>query len=312
MGINEGQNYSDNCRIMARIEKSRTNIGKHALKWSACMMVRNEEAMVEDAVSCIRNQTVPPTRIHVLNDGSTDSTGRILEGMDDVILTSNPPHPPEHSDMRHVAKRHGLMYETAKDTDYILCMDADVYIPPDYMERITERMELDNVAVACGTDPATPMTWPVEPGLVIDARWFKTHPDLPRYAITHLAVESALDGHLSIVYTNIQLRYERPFGTDYGPDVWKFRGRHQRMCGLSLWWALALSLRKRKWPFLWGYVTYKGDKLPKRHGQYVNGHFAARVKRKIGLKQQLLLDTTIGLFILPEKHVRCPTFLHGI
>ena len=56
------------------------------LKWSACMMVRNEEEMVADTASCIRNQTVPPTHIHVLNDGSTDSTGQILDGMDDVIV----------------------------------------------------------------------------------------------------------------------------------------------------------------------------------------------------------------------------------
>ena len=268
------------------------------------MMVRNEEAMVEDAVSCIRNQTVPPTRIHVLNDGSTDSTGRILEGMDDVILTSNPPHPPEHSDMRYVAKRHVLLYETAKDTDYILCMDADVYIPPDYMERIEERMRLDNVAVACGTDPAIPKTSPIEPGMVIDVKWLSTHTTLPTYALSFLTAESIIDGHPSVVYTTIPLRYKRPFGTSYGPDVWKLRGGHQRMYGLSFWWVLWAFRYNRSWSFLLGYISYKGEKLPKQYSQYLNGLFIARAKRKFGLKQQTLLKTEVGLFILPQDYAK--------
>ena len=87
---------------------------------------------------------------------------------------------------------------------------------------------------------------------------------------------------------------------------------HQRMYGLSFWWALAVYLRHRKWSFFWGYVSYKGDKLPKQHGQYMNRQFIASVKRKLGLKQQLLLDTKIRIFILPENHTRCPTFLYGV
>ena len=39
----------------------------HVLKWSACMMVRNEEEVVVDTVSCIRSQTVPPTRDVICN-----------------------------------------------------------------------------------------------------------------------------------------------------------------------------------------------------------------------------------------------------
>ena len=44
----------------------------------------------------------------------------------------------------------------------------------------------------------------------------------------------------------------------------------------------------------------------------MNRQFIANVKRKLGLKQQLLLDTKIGIFILPENHTRCPTFLYGV
>ena len=276
----------------------------HVLKWSACMMVRNEEDMVADTISCIRNQTVPPTRIHVLNDGSTDSTGQILDGMDDVIVTYIPPHSPQHSDLPYIARRHELIRKAAKGMDYVLHMDADTEIPLDYMGKITERMRLDNVAVTCGTDPVMPRTSPIEPGMVIDVKWLNTHPTLPTYALTFLVAESAIDGYPSAVYTTIPLRYKRSFGTSYRPNVWKLRGGHQRMRGLSFWWALWAFRYNRSWPFLWGYVSYKGDKLSKRHGQYANGLFMARAKRKLGLKQQTLLETEVGLFILPKDYVK--------
>ena len=268
------------------------------------MMVRNEEDMVADTVSCIRNQTVPPTSIHVLNDGSTDSTGQILDGMDDVIVTYVPPHSPQHSDLPFIARRHELIREAAKGMDYVLHMDADTEIPLDYMWKITERMRLDNVAVTCGTDPVMPITSPIEPGMVIDVKWLNTHPTLPTYSLTFLVAESAIDGYPSVVYITIPLRYKRLFGISYRPNVWKLRGGNKRMSGLSFWWALWTFRYNHRWSFLWGYVSYKGDKLPKRHGQYVNGLFMARAKRKLGLKQQTLLETEVGLFILPKDYAK--------
>ena len=294
-------------------EEVKTGIGKHALKWSAFMMVRNEEDMVADAISCIQNQTVPPTHIHVLNDGSTDSTGHILEGMKDVIVTYVSPHPPQHSDLPYITRRHKLMRKAAKGMDYVLHMDADTEIPLDYMKQITKRMRLDNVAVACGIDPTIPKAHPIEPGMVIDVKWLSTHPTLPMYELSFLVVESVIDGHPSVTYTTIPLRYKRSFGTNYGSNAWKLRGGLRRMQGLSFWWMLEFFLRNRKWIFLWGYISYKGDKLPKQYSQYVNRRRMVRIKKKIGMKHQLLsLDTEVGRFMLPEKHIMSPTFLHDV
>ena len=287
-----------------RIRENRTSIDRHILKWSACMMARNEEDMVADTLSCIRNQTIPPTRIHVLDDGSTDSTGRILDGIDYVIVTCNPPHPPEQSDVRHYAKRYKIMREAANGMDYILCMDADVYIPPDYMERITESVRLDNAVVACGQDLAIPVTNPHAPGMVIDVKWFNTHPTLPTYPLNVLAAESVLDGHPCAVYATIQMRHKRPIGANYAPDVWKKRGENRRRCGVQFWWALLSFSRNHSWPFLYAYISYKGDRLPKRYGQYTNRLFMARIKRKFGLKQHTLLKTNLGFFILPKDYTK--------
>ena len=273
-------------------------------KWSAFMMVRNEEGMVMDAVSCLRNQTVPPVRIHILNDGSIDSTGRILENMNDVTVTCAPPHPPQHSDLPHILRRHKLMREAAKGMGYVLCMDADTEIQSDYMEQIIGRMRLDNVVVACGADHSIPKSFPIEPGMVIDVEWLNTHPTLPTYPLSFLVAESIIDMHPSVVYTTIPLRYKRPFGTNYASNVWKLRGGLRRMRGLAPWWLLVSFRHNLKWSFLWGYVSYSGNKLPKQHGQYINGIFMARLKKRLGLSQQTLLKTNVGLFILPKDYAK--------
>ena len=276
-------------------------IDRPRLKWCAFMMVHNEEEMVADAVSCIRNQTIPPTRIHVLNDGSTDSTCEILNSMNDVIVTNVPAHPPQHSDPRFTARKYQLMHEAARDTDYILGMDADVDIPSDYVARIIRRMKLDNVVVACGTDPATPKISPIVPGMMIDAKWFSTRPISPA-VLPFLNVESIINGHPFVVYTTILLHYKRPFGRNYGSDVWAFRGKNHRMRGSSFWWILSTFLYTFRWSFLWGYISYSGVRLSKQHSQYINNVHMASLKRKLGLKQQILLDTEIGLFVLPKDY----------
>lgn len=268
------------------------------------MMARNEEDMIVNTISCVRNQTVPPTRIHVCNDGSTDATGRILDGMEDVIVIHNPSHPPEHAEVSFLTKRHDLMRKAAKDMDYILSIDGDTEVPVDYMERITERMRLDNVVVTCGIEPTIPRTSPIESGMVIDVNWLNTHHELPAYPLSFLAAESAIDGYPYIVYTNIPLRYKRPMGTDYGPDVWKLRGGYVRMRGISIWQALWEFRYNHNLSFLRGYISYKGAMLQKPHRQHANRLFVARIRQKIGLKQQMLLKTDAGLFILPKDYAK--------
>lgn len=148
------------------------------------MTVRNEEETVADVVSYIRDQIIPPIRIHVLNDGSTDPMSGIPDGMANVILTHNPPHPPDHSSIRYTTERHKLIRKAAEGVDYILHINANVYIPPDYMEQITERRGQDSVTVACSLDPEIPKYHVVEPGMVIDVKWLNTHATLLPYPLS--------------------------------------------------------------------------------------------------------------------------------
>ncbi len=275
------------------------DITKHTLKWSAFMMVRNEEEMVADAVSCIRNQTVSPTRIHVLNDGSTDSTDKILNNMDDVIVTHLPPHPPQLASKEIMAKRDDLMRDAAIGMDYVVCIDADLDIPPDYMERITERMGTDNVMVACGEDPAEPLIMPPEPGLVVNVKWFHSHDVPPKFPASILAIQSILGGHPAAIYKDIRRHCKRPTGTHYDKAVWRRKGATMRKHGIPFLLILYKCMWMRSTDLLCGYISYDGQRLPKQFPKWFRHYYVERAKIKLGLNSQMWHNTETELFIRP-------------
>ena len=110
------------------------------MRWNAFMTARNEEDMIVETISCIRNQTTKPDSIHILDDGSTDSTGALLDSMEDVMVTHLLPHPPQLASRDIMENRDRLMRIASTNADYVLCIDADLHIPPNYMELITSKM----------------------------------------------------------------------------------------------------------------------------------------------------------------------------
>ena len=62
------------------------------------------------------------------------------------------------------------LLQFSKDMDYMLSIDVDTKIPSNHMEWITKRMRLDNVTVACDSDPTMPETSPSESGMVTDMK----------------------------------------------------------------------------------------------------------------------------------------------
>lgn len=121
----------------------------------------------------------------MLDNGSTDSTWKILGDMAGVTVTRNPPHLPDHTSLRYETERHKLMCKAAEGADYILHMNADAHLPPDHMECITKRMDLDSIAVACSFDPESPKHHMAEPGMVIDVKWLNTHATLIPYPLRY-------------------------------------------------------------------------------------------------------------------------------
>ena len=274
------------------------------MRWSSFMMAHNEEEMISDAISYIRNQTIQPTRIHVIDDGSTDSTGNILDGIKDSVVTHVPPHPSQLSERPFHERQHKLMREAIKGMDYVLCMDADTKISSDYMERITEQMKLDGVVVASGTDADYPRILPTEPGMVIDVRWIQSYDKLSGFSLGVLGAESVADGYPSVVYTTIPLCYRRAFGEKYSKSVRIHRGAEWRMAGLLFPFLMYKAMRMHSFHLLWGYISYKDEKLPKPFRKWVNRYQIERLKWKLGFNSRMFQRTDVGLFVLPKNYAK--------
>jgi len=108
----------------------------------AIIAARNEEEHLSDTIQSIKDQTYPINHIIVINDGSTDETPKIAEkhGCETVNL-------PYHleSYIGYPCKlswvwNQGLREAREKNPDKLLMMGADTVLPPDYVQRIINRM----------------------------------------------------------------------------------------------------------------------------------------------------------------------------
>ena len=273
---------------------------QHTMKWNAFMMAHNEETEIEQTIQHIRNQSIPPNKILVLDDGSTDSTGAILDSMSDVEVKHVAPHPSHIGSVAMRERQSNLMIQASKDTDYVVSVDADTTLLPEYMERITHRMRQDNVMVACGTDSSEPRIISAESGMVADANWFRTAtPPFPSAVIVAYAV---LDGYQSAVYRDIKLVYRRKTGTNYSKAQYMDRGAIKRRYGYPMLVVLYDTLTTRSFSVLQGYITSREEPESESVRKWFRRFCYARMREKIGLRTDMFKRTSTGVYILPAPN----------
>ena len=114
---------------------------------SAIIPCFNAETTIERAILSLLSQTTPVSEIIVVNDGSTDTSGRVLEGLKlnhqqlKVIHQENK----GVSYARNIAIQEALGY-------YILTLDADDYFDPSFVEKALIKFSEDASygAIMCG------------------------------------------------------------------------------------------------------------------------------------------------------------------
>ena len=268
-------------------------------KWNLFMMAYNEEEEIEATIQSVKNQTIPPNRIFVLDDGSTDSTGVILDKLLDINVTHLPAHRLDMGSDDFWKKRNSLMIKAAADSTYMVSLDADTVLLPDYVERIVDRMEHDSVMVAGGTTPNETHIIPGESGLVINAGWFLKTSPTPMLPAANIVMQSLVDGYRSIVYRDIKFSSRRKTGVRYNSDLYKYRGIVTRKQGLPFQYAVYRALQLRSLDLLKGYVMYDGEVEPEHIQQWFRLFDNERLKVKIGLKSKIFEETDIGTYIIP-------------
>jgi len=118
--------------------------------------VKDEERFVERTLRSVTNQTLLPSRWIIVNDGSTDATPRLLQryaGQYPWIQVVERPHQGPRAPGSAVmhAFYEGLSSAGDIEHDYVVKLDCDLDLPPDYFESLITRFEHDDsLGIASG------------------------------------------------------------------------------------------------------------------------------------------------------------------
>ena len=124
-------------------------------KYVVISPVRDEGDYIANTIRSVVGQTIPPANWVIVDDGSRDATGAII---DDVARRYPWVKSIHRADRGRRVPGTGVMesfydgYQalTVTDWDCIVKLDGDVGLPPDYFERCFQRMRADPRLGICG------------------------------------------------------------------------------------------------------------------------------------------------------------------
>lgn len=116
---------------------------------------RNEEAFIEKTILSVVGQTVLPERWVVIDDGSTDRTGEIIDRYAKQYRWIEPVHNPRRVERNFAAKAQAVngALERVRDLQFEIVgnLDADVSFEPDYMAFLLQKFAIDPKLGVAGT-----------------------------------------------------------------------------------------------------------------------------------------------------------------
>jgi glycosyltransferase involved in cell wall biosynthesis len=148
------------------------------------MAVRNEESTIAATIEALARQTLPPAVVAVVDDGSTDSTKKVLESLGGlpflVRVASLPYHRENHVGRPELARSLNsglkLLGEFAPPIDYVMKLDGDHLLPTGYVETMVSKMASNpRLAVASGwilNEPHTSYA-PRGSGMLVSAEFWR-------------------------------------------------------------------------------------------------------------------------------------------
>jgi glycosyltransferase involved in cell wall biosynthesis len=148
------------------------------------MAVRNEESTIGATIAALARQTLPPAVVAVVDDGSTDSTRKVLESLTGLpfplIIASLPFHKENHVGRPELARSLNsgltLLREFTPPIDYVMKLDGDHLLPSDYVEMMVSKMKSNpRLGVASGWIQNEPHTSyaPRGSGMLISADFWR-------------------------------------------------------------------------------------------------------------------------------------------
>jgi glycosyltransferase involved in cell wall biosynthesis len=186
---------------------------------------RNSENEIENAITSLLKQTIAPKYIVVIDDGSTDDTSRILDGLksknDRLHVITNPDL---GYDIGRVVKNWNSAINLARKlnleyTDYHMISADDTQYEESYAEKIMSKMDSDNkIAISSGNYDNNSYSTPHGAGRFVRNSFFKEFLDLYPEKMGYESVilqMSLYRGFKNFVNNNARFSHTRPLGANH-------------------------------------------------------------------------------------------------
>lgn len=190
----------------------------------AVVTCRNSQETIRKALFSIKEQTIKPEHVIVINDGSTDKTKDILEDMQNdwhnlYVIT----YPDLGYDISRVVKNWNAAIKLTRDrglekTDYHMIATDDTIYPCDYAEKIITYMDSNpSVAIASGSYSKYKPVMPHGAGRIIRNSFFEKtfwhgyYPEQMGYE-SAILYEASHCNYSCIVIGEAKFEHIRPLG----------------------------------------------------------------------------------------------------
>ena len=124
------------------------------MKYSVVIPAYNEEQHILSTLKSLVGQTLLPIQVVVVNDSSTDNTAKLAKEFSrkyDFIQVINNQAEAKHLPGSKVINAFNTGFnEVQNNWDFIVKLDADLILPPDYFQRIAETFQSDKTIGMAG------------------------------------------------------------------------------------------------------------------------------------------------------------------
>lgn len=204
----------------------------------------NEEKIIGDSLTSLKNQMLNPYRIIVVNDGSTDKTEEVIKSFTGVEIVNKKSHESYVGKKELAYTFNAGLERLCEDNkcNFIMILGSDIVLPNDYLLEITKRMtENPNVVISSGIIEGEYSITPRGAGRVVRYDFWKVLG--LQYPVNYgfegyLVLKAKSLGYETETYNDLILTTKRKTGQSYNPKLYYYYGLAIKALGYTIPYAL--------------------------------------------------------------------------